>query len=551
MNKLLIPLLLFCCIYQSHGQSNVYYIIDINNINEAILVHGDMGWIPGSGAANTEFPAGSGKNINFASALWLSGYDAGNNLHIAAQTYRQNGNDYWPGGLDSTDTITNTNIHNWSKIWKVNKSTIDSFILTSIHTVSTTPTSILTWPGKGNVNAIGFGTIPLTVTTDMAPFVDLNGNGIYEPLLGEYPDIKGDQALWQVFNDNGPAHSETHGRPLKVEVHLMTYGYHRGTLIDNVIYYEYSIINKSANNYHNFRMGFWDDMDLGYYFDDFIGFDSTWRMGITYNGNPDDGITVGHPLNSYGRSIPIVGITAISLPGDVPGSPTPLGTFDYYRNDTSNLGNPQVDTQYNNLMHGFDRMHEHFTNDFVGPGVPSTGIGSGSLTNYVFTGNPATAGTWSECGAGNTPGDRRFLMTTGDFNLNAGATQKIVMALVTTNPDTLGGCPNTDFTKLEIVADTAWHNYHNSATGIGNEVKAATLRVYPNPANSQLIIEYPGNVTGNEHISIYNSIGQLMNVSLTTLPQKTIANIADLPNGVYVVLFQNGQTSESKLFIKN
>ncbi len=551
MNKLLIPILLACCSYQSQAQFNDYNIIDINNINEAILVHGDMGWLPASGAANTQFPAGSGKNINFTNAIWLSGYDAGNNLHIAAQTYRQNGNDYWPGILDSSGTITNINSHKWSKIWKVNKSTIDSFMLTSVHTASTTPTSILTWPGKGNVNAIGFGTIPLTVTTDMAPFVDLNANGIYEPLLGEYPAIKGDQALWQVFNDNGPSHNESHGRPLKVEIHLMTYGYHRGTLIDNVIYYEYTIINKSTNNYHNFRMGFWDDMDLGYYNDDYIGFDSSRRMGIAYNGNNDDGSAAGHPVNSYGTHIPIVGVTAVGLPGDVVGNPVPLGAFDYYRNDSSNLGNPQIDTQYNNLMRGYDRLHEHFTFDYAGPGTPTSGIGTGPITNYVFTGNPATPGSWSECGAVNPPGDRRFLMTTGDFNLNAGATQKIVLALVTTNPDTLGGCPNTDFTKLEIVADTAWHYYQNSVSGIANEVKAATLKVYPNPAHNQVNIEYPGTLTGNETISMYNAIGQLMNISFATIRQKTTADISGLPNGVYVVLFQNEINTESKLFIKD
>ena len=249
--------------------------VSINNISATVLVHGDMFWNPALEVAACEFPKGSGKSINFASALWMSGYDGGNNLHVAAQTYRQNGNDYWPGPLDSSDTLTYATSHDWAKIWKVNRTDIQYFQSLTTHTTTNTPANILTWPGKGNTHARGDGGDSLTVTTDMAPFLDLNSNGIYEPLLGEYPDVKGDQALWWVFSDNGPAHTETNGKPLGVEIHAMAFAYNRGTLIDNVVYFDYTVTNKSANNYSNFRLALFDDIDLGYYQDDFIGYDST------------------------------------------------------------------------------------------------------------------------------------------------------------------------------------------------------------------------------------------------------------------------------------
>ena len=68
--------------------------IDINHINASVLVHGDMWWNPVTEIAHCSFPNGSQKNIAITGGLWMSGYDAGNNLHISAQTYRQNGNDY-------------------------------------------------------------------------------------------------------------------------------------------------------------------------------------------------------------------------------------------------------------------------------------------------------------------------------------------------------------------------------------------------------------------------------------------------------------------------
>ena len=209
--------------------------VDINNITTRILVHGDMFWDPVTQLASTQFPAHSGKSVNFASAVWMSGYDAGGALHVAAQTYRQEGNDYWPGPLDVSDTLTYATSHDWAKIWKVNKTDIAYFLSLSSHTTTNTPAMILSWPGKGNTYAQGNAAVPITVTSDMAPFVDVNNNGIYEPLLGDYPAIKGDQSLWWVFSDNGPAHTQTNGKPLGVEVHAMAYGISRGTLMDDVV----------------------------------------------------------------------------------------------------------------------------------------------------------------------------------------------------------------------------------------------------------------------------------------------------------------------------
>ena len=38
---------------------------------------------------------------------------------------------------------------------------------------------------------------------DLAPFVDVDNDGNYNPLNGDYPKIKGNQSIWWVMNDNG------------------------------------------------------------------------------------------------------------------------------------------------------------------------------------------------------------------------------------------------------------------------------------------------------------------------------------------------------------
>ena len=125
--------------------------IDINNIAASVLVHGDMWWNPALGTGECKFPKGTGRSVSNAGAVWMSGYDAGNNLHVAAQTYKQAGNDYWPGPLDISGSLSYATSALWAHIWKINRTDISAFHSHLIHTTYNTPLSILSWPGKGNV----------------------------------------------------------------------------------------------------------------------------------------------------------------------------------------------------------------------------------------------------------------------------------------------------------------------------------------------------------------------------------------------------------------
>lgn len=558
MRKALLSALI-CCIAVSRLSAQAPFTtmdsVDINNINAAVLVHGDMWWNPITQVAHCSFPNGSPKNISMASAIWMSGYDAGGGLHVAAQTYRQNGNDYWPGPLDGSDTLTYATSKSWDRIWKVSRLNVQYFNSLPVHNVANTPSSILTWPGAGNTYAVDSTGAPLTMYTGntYAPFVDLNGNGIYEPLLGEYPDFPGDQALWWIFSDNGPTHTESNGKPLGVEVHTMAYAYNRGTLIDNVIYYQYKIINRSANTYHNFRLGLWADMDLGYYLDDFIGFDSSYRLGIIYNGTGDDGASGGHPLNSYGTNMPQAGVTLVSLPGDAAPAYVAAGSFDTYNNDNSSIGLPFNDTTYNYYLRSMTRNGGHLK-------APLPGTSCSVLVtdvNYIFPGDPGDITQWFECRCGDAPGDRRFILASNDFTVLPGSTNEVVMALVTTNLDSMHGCPGTSFTDIKIVADTAWEVYHNPPApiteAVSNLSSANNINIYPDPAHDKLYIENKVTQNGEVSVTVYNTLGQVMHVetSCSSSNNTTTVNINELPAGVYYLQYRNGNEQKNVKFIKD
>ena len=84
---------------------------------------------------------------------------------------------------------------------------------------------------------------------------DLNGNGLYEPDAGDYPDynvsgedslarLYGDETLWWVFNDKGNIHTETEAEPLGLEIHAQAFGFTADNEVNDMTFYNYKIINK-------------------------------------------------------------------------------------------------------------------------------------------------------------------------------------------------------------------------------------------------------------------------------------------------------------------
>lgn len=520
--------------------------LDINNISSGILTRGDMWWDPATQTPVCEFYKGSGISISFGGSLWMGCVDASGKLHVAAQTYRQNGNDYWPGPLDSSDTLTSPISNKWDKVWKVDYMQIDSFKSQSTHTLANTPQAILEWPAKGNIYAKGHGGTPLTISQDMAPFADVNGNGFYDPLNGDYPLLKGDQMLWWVFSDNGPTHNESNALPLKVEIHASAYAYNRPGMLKNIQYYEYDVINKGYS-YNNFRMGMWADMDLGYNFDDYIGFDSARRMGYIYNSETPDRASTGY---GYGSSMPIAGISIIKMPNDG-ASLAPAGSFMYYNNDFGPYGNPFDDTGYYRYLNATFRSGQHLHNDFAGYGMLSSGTGPGLDANYVYPGDPSNKGQWSECSSGNTGGDRRFIISTGNYTFPVNQSAKFIFALVVTDTSSDNYCPHADISKLKQIADSSWHYFNNPSsvpTGVANIATARPLEIYPNPAHN--ILNIKNSTFGLQNLQVIDVLGRTMNVDISKGASGISIDINKLNPGIYTLIYHSATGTQTALFIK-
>ncbi len=336
--------------------------LDINNIRARINGGGDMWWdldsnpkyfIPKNGTATSMF----------SGALWIGGLDINNQLKLAAQRYRSSGNDYWTGPLttDGTAAIDETTCAQYDKHFKMTRAMVDEFIAhTDPNTGAfipsddyTIPKEILEWPAHGNT-AMG-------QSYYLAPFYDVDGDGEYNPLAGDYPYydidnslcktrtpsmdesiegvitgsvladqvIKGDQTIWWVFNDKGNFHSETQGSAIGMEIRAQVFGFATNDEINNMSFYSYEIINRSTFELTNTFFSQWVDPDLGFAGDDFIGCDIQRGLGFCYNGDAVDGS--GEP-QAYGDQPPAIGVDFFQgpymdpLPEDRPKYRTLIGS---------------------------------------------------------------------------------------------------------------------------------------------------------------------------------------------------------------------------------
>ncbi len=157
--------------------------LNINNVRATILGGGDMWW--DLNVARYEVPKGSNKHSMFAGALWLGGVDEGNQLKLAAMTYRQGGNDYWPGPLsaDGNANITKETCDKYDRHWIIFRDDVETHkawldcrddpdcnegeLFPGYE--SQIPRVILEWPGNGID-----GDLPFM----LAPFIDRDQDGI-------------------------------------------------------------------------------------------------------------------------------------------------------------------------------------------------------------------------------------------------------------------------------------------------------------------------------------------------------------------------------------
>lgn len=581
--RLLISLAMMCASILLHGQSinvnncattTAQIDLDINNVRARILVGGDLWWDPVGQAPYYEVPKGSGKNAIYAGSFWIGGFDPSNQLHTAAQTYRQSSsNDYWGGPLSVSNpggavNISQARCSDFNRHWKLTKSEVLSFTQGGIATPD-----IQQWPGNGDVSA---GELPY-----LAPFFDANNDGSYDYLNGDYPFFNfsgnfpidpvtqqpvcndylfGDQCIWWVFNDVGNVKTETNSLPIGIEVRAQAFAYSSSNnALNNSTFYKYQIINRSSNRYDSTYVGIWCDADLGNAGDDYVGCDVSLGLGYVYNGDPLDEGGAGYGLNP-----PAVGIDFFQGPladsndnidNDRDGLTDELGetiimsNFTFYQNTNSQpVGNPNTADDYYEYLSGswLDGVKITYGGDGRGNGPGATTTPS----NFMFPGStdPQFSSPWTMSSAGLLPDDMRWLQSAGAFTMLPGSVNYVTTGVIFAR-DTTGATGSlTLLQQADAFIQTMFDNCFNT-TSISENADIQGIQIRQNPFVNHCVVDLRSVTYDKLDLSIYSLNGKL-------IESRTVSKAAQLligdgyPSGAYVINFRNGNKSYSSKIIK-
>ncbi|RLD13188.1 hypothetical protein DRI50_07665 [candidate division KSB1 bacterium] len=310
-----------------------------------------------------------------------------------------------------------------------------------------------------------------------APYVDVNGNGMYDPVLdslgcpdatqGDYPGIRdADQVIWLVANDlNETATFNLSGSlPIGLEARI-TYWTYKGPYnpLINVIFKRVELINKSGFVLDSMYVSFFSDPDIGDYNNDLVGCDSVRSTAFAYNGTDTD-----KEFQEYGLKPAAIEYDLLQGPMIKTGNAQDTAIFDFkyqigYKNlkmtsfspeEIVTLGNPpmgDLKTTFSayNMMRGFRPLI-----DFKHPimRVFYSGPRAGQPTKFPLSGNPLTdpyaqLGDIDGQGGNLPPGERRMFLNSGPFTMQPGERQEVVVAII-------GGLGKDRLNSLQQVWET-------------------------------------------------------------------------------------------------
>ena len=400
--------------------------LSINNIKSLVYSDGACFNNTDGSSSGFEFPINSEKTLHYFGNIWLGG-EYGGELYLAANKYGHfpSVNSFTPGPV--ADLYDQDFFNDWNQVWKVSKADVDYHKQNFMDVGYQIQYNILNWPAHGDPTK--------GMAADLAPYIDTDNNGIYEPSMGDYPEIKGDEAIYFIFNDSNVAPNLT-GRELKFEYHGMMYAYAtvNDMTLSNTIFIQYRIFNRSDLDFDEMKLGYYSDFDLGYAWDDYVGCDEALNSYYAYN-DPFDG---NGEVYAYGDNPPAIGTVFLS---------DNMETFITYSNNSGVTGDPSTSSDYWNYLNATWKDGEHIR--YGGNGHPSNGS-SGDPTNYMYPGNLNNMTEWSELSVGNAPGDRRGLGVIS-FPLAAGDSYELDIGFVAARDIDGNNITSVDHLKEKIV----------------------------------------------------------------------------------------------------
>jgi Secretion system C-terminal sorting domain len=533
-----------------------------NNINTVVGADGSL-FSQGSSQAFFRY---QGVGAIFSAGIWAGGLDEAGNLKLSAVDFKNSSTgfrEYSAGPLDPFDgTISASNCLLWDRHFVVMKRSIDSFALL-LPQLSANPTlaatilpSIMKWPGKGNPYFSDLMGFTLPPNQNLAPFFDRDGDGLYNPLIGDYPVVQllgkspfvPAQFAWCVFNDNGSFHQVSQGAPLKMEYQLSTWAFDstESAPFSNTIFTSHKMIYRGTDNLTETFVGIQADVDLGCPIDDYVGCNPAKNTFFVYNQDNVDGqfgtecALSSPPILTFGEDTPVLTGTILNRPMD---------RFIYYNSPSGGFGFVPQTIDPANTLERYNLLTGRWLD-----GLPITRGGNGynpdstNAISFAFPDPPADANGWSMCTANMVSNDRRVIPSISLETLQPGAINELTMAW-TIHPSIVGPCNLGNALDNVTIVQNAYENSFESLVSVKNSASSLLqFRVAPNPANQLVQLSYPTDSVSA--IFCYDMQGKLIATVQNPAPSEQLIDLSGWAEGMYMVqLVGKGGTAVAKLMV--
>ncbi len=502
-----ITLIIFCSVFilfDSFAQdcSDPYSISNISGNNADVLLGiGDL-WFDGA-QGRYFFPKrdpGQGVSAFLAGAYWIGAKDEADNLKLTAQKYEraQGKTSYWAGpGYDVSDCA------NWDNQYRIKKEDLDKFLadLADGSIDDEIPFAILGWPGKANPHFMDLYGFEMP-NISMAPFVDNDQDGIYDPDKGDYPNtLEAAEVVFWIMNDYS---GNSQFDPPKTSIATTAYSFkdENDIALNNSTVYNVQIVNKSETTLKDFIFSLWYDPSLGCPYDDYYGCLPEKDLAFIYNQDVEDGdfgCSCSGGIFTYCQNIPIMGVKLIRNGLNVQDGEVMNNYLMYNRasGQMQNTLSPVTAQEHYNNMQGLWR-----------DGDPI--IQNAAITNFMFPGNPADGEEYTMCSASIINQDINVVTSYKPVDLPPGAQYELSFA-VTGIESVAHPCP--DVNPLVEATDRLKEKFlEKLQISTSNKRLIATdgLSIQPNPFKGigKLILKDEN--TQIKEVWIYNSLGQLI-----------------------------------------
>ena len=514
--------------------------INANNISTYMMYRGIFDQY--SFTQNTsgfEWPTGSNKHVIYTSGLSAACQINGQ----LAQTMCSYYGEYLPGAIINGQ-FDDSNIF---KLYKVSR---------------TDSPSSSDWANWGCMVPYG------------APYVDVNHNGIYEPLI-DTPGVKNAaQTIFVCLSDydsttrnSGEGFGGGITSPMMgIELHLTKWSYTYPSFND-VIFTKFEILNKGGSAWNNTYFAIVSDPDLGDPSDDWAGCDTIRNMGFCYNGDDNDPI--------YGTAPPAVGFDILKGPVNKRVSPNVTYNMTSFVRFVSPGGNPPNESDPDgepypayHMMRGLKKDSSTWA-DRTQP----TPWGNHKKSKKIFYGDPETnegwtaakgyVSTWLQDSTGyflsEVPGDKRIVIGMGadNYTMYNGDTAVIWLAQLVAR----GSSNLNSVTKLKQLSDITQTFFESNFTiginQISSEIpeKYSLSQNYPNPFNPSTKIKYSISQLIDVKLVVYDILGrkitELVNEKQTPGIYEVVFDASSekyqsLASGVYFYRLTTGNFSDTK-----